>query len=86
MEFLCEYDFKVKYIEGKKNVVAAALSHRRHETLTLTLSVDLRSQILQALPTDTWYQELSREIDVGRPLEGRFSDYVLESDALLRHL
>ena len=85
MEFLCEYDFEMKYIQGKENVVADALSRRRHAISLMTLSVYLRSQILQALPTDSWYQELCREIDSGRPLEGKFSDYVLESDGLLRH-
>ena len=55
MEFLCEYDFEVKYIQGKENVVADALSRRRHVVSSMTLSVDLRSQILQALPTDSWY-------------------------------
>ena len=83
MEFLCEYDFEVKYIQGKENVVAEALSRRRHVTLSLTLSVDLRSHILQGLLTNTWYQEVSREIDSRRPLEGKFLGYVLESDGLL---
>ena len=46
MEFLCEYDFEMKYIQGKENVVAEALSHRRHVISSMTLSVDLRSQIL----------------------------------------
>lgn len=40
MEFLCEYDFEVIYIQGKENVVADALSRRRHEVLVMTLSVD----------------------------------------------
>ena len=53
-------------------------------TLSMTLCVDLRSYILQVLPTNTWYQEVTREIDSGRPLEGKFLDYVLESDGLLR--
>ncbi|MDF3686352.1 hypothetical protein P3S40_26900, partial [Enterobacter hormaechei] len=29
MEFLCEYDFEVKYIQGKENVVPYALSRGR---------------------------------------------------------
>ena len=65
--------------------MADALSNRRHEVTSMMLSVDLRSQILQALRTDSWYQEVCREINSGRPLEGKFSDYVLESDGLLRH-
>ena len=86
MEFLCEYNFEVRYIQGKENMVENALSHKRHVITSMTLSVDLKSQILQALPINSWYQEVCREIDSGRPLEGKFSDYVLESDGLLRHL
>ena len=55
MDFLYEYDFKVKYIQGKENVVANALSHKRHKVSALTLGVELRSHILQALPADAWY-------------------------------
>ena len=65
-------------MDGKENVVVDTLSHRRHVTLSMTLSVDLRSHILQALPTNIWYQEVSRKIASRRPLEGRFLDYVLK--------
>ena len=85
MEFLYEYDIDMKYIQGKENVVADALSCRRHKVSALTLGVELRSHILQALPTDAWYQEVSREINSSRALEGRFAGYSLESDGLLRH-
>ncbi|XP_059073334.1 uncharacterized protein LOC131874109 [Cryptomeria japonica] len=40
---------------GKENVVADVLSSRRHELSTMALIVDLRSQILSALPLDIWY-------------------------------
>ena len=76
MEFLCEYDFEVKYIQGKENVVADALSHGRHVVSSMTFSVDLRSWILQALPMDSWYKEVYREIDSRRSLEGKFAGYV----------
>ena len=85
MEFLCEYDFEVKYIQGNENVVANCLSHKRHKVSALTLGVELRSHILQTLPADVWYQEVSREINLGRALEGRFLGYSLESDGLLCH-
>jgi hypothetical protein len=51
----------------------------------LSLSTDLRGQILQALSSDTLYLEAKAEIETGRTLEGRFSGYSLESDGLLRH-
>lgn len=55
MEFLCEYDFEVRYIQGKENVVMDALSRMRHEVSLVSLSVDLRRSILRALPSNSWY-------------------------------
>lgn len=37
MEFLCEYEFDVHYIKGKKNIVVDSLSRRMHEILVFTL-------------------------------------------------
>lgn len=42
MEFLREYDFEVRYIQRKENVVVDALSQRQHEVVVLSLGVDLR--------------------------------------------
>lgn len=86
MEFLCDYYLKVKYIQGKENVVADALSHRRHGVSTLSLSVDLRSRFISALPSDAWYQEVNTDIALESPLEGRYTCYSLNSNGLLRHL
>ena len=72
MKFVCEYDFEVKYIQGKEKMVVDALIRRRRVISSMTINVDLRSQILQTLPTDSWYQEVCREIHSGRPLEGKF--------------
>jgi len=83
MEFLCEYDFEVRYIHDKENVVADALSRWRHEISVVSLTIDLRGQILAALPPDSWCQEVRSEIESGRPLEGRFSGYSFEPDGLL---
>lgn len=85
MEFLYEYDFEIKYIQGKENVVADALSCKKKIVLAMTLSVDLRSRILQSLPRDTLYEEVSSMIESGRPLEGRFLGFFLEFDGLMRH-
>ena len=85
MEFLCEYDFDVHYIKGKENVVADALSRRRHELSSVTTSTDLRERILQHLPADELYSEVSQVVHSQRPLEGKYSEYSLESDGLLRH-
>lgn len=55
MEFLCEYNFEVKFFQGKENVVAVTLSWQRHGLFVVTLGVDLRSHILATLPTDRLY-------------------------------
>lgn len=55
MESLCEYEFDVHYIKGKENVIADVVSRRRHEISILSLGVDLRGRILEALPSETWY-------------------------------
>ena len=86
MEFLCEYDFDVHYIKGKENVVTDALSRRRHEVSVMSLGVDLWGRILEAFPSDTWYQEVRAEIESERTLEWRFLGYFLESDGQLWHL
>ena len=83
MEFLCEYDFDVHYIKGKENVIVDALSRRQHEVLVMSLGVELWGHILEAFPSDTWYQEVRVEIESRRTLEGRFLGYMLESDGLL---
>lgn len=86
MEFLYEYDFEVFYIQEKENVMEDALSHRWHEVATLSLGVDLSERILGVLPRDTWYLDVRVVAESGRPLEGRYSGYTLESHCLLRHL
>ncbi|XP_059074998.1 uncharacterized protein LOC131875015 [Cryptomeria japonica] len=44
---------------GKENVVADALSRRKHEISSMSLSVDLRSRILSALSSDAEHQHLA---------------------------
>ena len=85
MEFLCEYDFDVHYIKGKENVVADALSRRCHELSSMTTSTYLRECVLQHLPIDELYAEVSQVVHSQRSLEGKYSKYSLELDGLLRH-
>lgn len=83
MEFLCEYNFEVKYIQGKENKVADALSRRRHELSSLTLSIDLKEKILQNLVLDPWFLDVKAVIDSGSSLEGRFKGYSISPKGLL---
>ena len=62
MEFLCEYDFDVHYIKGKENVVADALSQRRHELSSMVTNTNLRGRILQHLPEDDFYRDVCQMI------------------------
>ena len=85
MEFLCEYDFDVHYIKGKENVVADALSRRRHELASMVTGTDLRERILRHLPEDEFYAEFCQTTHSQRPCEGKFADFSLDPDGLLRH-
>ena len=49
LEFLCEFDFEIKHIEGKENKVVDALSKKVHEMHVASLSIfqsDLRQHIV----------------------------------------
>ena len=83
MEFLCEYNFEVKYVQGKENKVADALSRRRHELSSLTLTVNLKEKIIQNLITDPWFFDVKSVIESGSNLEGRYEGYSINSDGLL---
>lgn len=83
MEFLCEYNFEIKYVHGKENVVADASSRRWHELSSLILIVDLKDKILQNLSSDHWYQDVKAMMDSGSQLEGHFEGYSLSPEGLL---
>lgn len=42
LEFLCEYDFIIKYIKGKENCVTNAPSRRRHIATMTSMRSNLR--------------------------------------------
>ena len=83
MEFLCEYNFEVKHVQGKENKVANALSRRRHELSSLTLIVDLKEKIVQNLITNPWFLNVRSLIESGSILEGRYEGYSISMDELL---
>ena len=55
LEFLCEFDFKIKHIKGKENKVADALNRKVQEMDVASLSIfqsDLRQQIVNHTAED----------------------------------
>lgn len=67
-------------------VIVDALSRSQNEISIFSLGVDLWGCILEAFPSDTWYQEVRVEVESRRTLDGRFIGYFLESGGLLWHL
>jgi hypothetical protein len=68
LEFLSEYDFDIKHLEGKKNKVAGALNRRVHELHATTISMyqsDLKHKILEAAKLDLQYKELVKKLQQG---------------------
>jgi hypothetical protein len=61
LEFLCEYDFDIKYIKGKENKVAGALSRKVHELHATAISMyqtEMKDRILEAANADLQYKNL----------------------------
>jgi hypothetical protein len=84
-EFMSEYDFGISYIKGKENVVAYALSRRPHVFSLIPLKVNMREHVLTQLQGDSWYLEVTSNLQSGRQLDPMYEGYSLEEDGLLRY-
>jgi hypothetical protein len=85
LEFLCEYDFDIKYITGKENKVVDALNRRVHELHATAISMyqtDIKGRILEAANADLQYMELVTKLQQGKMLQ-KVEDYKLEVDGTL---
>ncbi len=61
LEFLCEYDFDIRYIKGKDNKVADALSRKVHKLHAIAISMyktEIKDRILEAANVDLQYKSL----------------------------
>jgi hypothetical protein len=61
VEFLCEYEFHINHIKGKKNKVVDALSRKVHELHATTISMyrtNIRDRVLEAANVDLQYRDL----------------------------
>ena len=84
-EFMSEYDFGILYIKGKEKVVADALSRRPCVFSLILLKVNLREHVLTQLQGDSWYLEVTSNLQSGRQLDPKYERYSLEADGLLRY-
>jgi hypothetical protein len=69
LEFLCEYNFDIKHIEGKENKVVDALSKRVHELHATSISMnqlDLKGRIFETAKDDLQYMELVTKLQQGK--------------------
>jgi hypothetical protein len=66
-------------------VVADALSRRPRIFSLVTLKVNLRERVLTQLPGDSWYLQVTSNLQSGRQLEPKYEGYSLEIDGLLRY-
>jgi hypothetical protein len=85
LEFLCEYDFDIKYIKGKDNKVADALSRKVHELHATTISMyitELKDRIPEAADADLQYRNIVAKLQQHeRPQIEK--GYALGTDGLL---
>jgi hypothetical protein len=84
-EFMSEYDFGISYIKGKENVVADALSRRPCIFSLVTLKVNLREHVLAQLQRDSWYLNVTSNLQSRRQLDPKYEGYSLQIDRLLRY-
>jgi hypothetical protein len=82
-EFMSEYDFGISYIKEKENVVTDGLSRRPRVFSLIPLKVNLRENVLMQLQEDSWYLEVTSNLQSGRQLDPKYEGYILEADGLL---
>ena len=69
LAFLSEYDFKIKHIKGKENIIAYALSrqqHKMHSVLISDYESEFKALLKEASNNDgqykTWEEKCNKEI------------------------
>ena len=87
LDFLCEFDFKIKNIKRKENKVADALSRKVQEMHVASLSIfqsDLRQQIVNHVARDELYEQVKDKLQQ-QSIEKRYEGYKLKEDGLLTY-
>jgi hypothetical protein len=81
---MSEYDFGISYIKGKENVIADALSRRPRIFSLVPLKVSLREHVLTQLQGDSWYLEVTSNLQSRRQLDPKYEGYSLEADRTVK--
>jgi hypothetical protein len=84
-EFLCEYDFDIKHINGKENKVVDALCRRVQKLHATTISMyrtNIKRKISEVANADLQYRDLVENPQQGE-MPQKVEDYKLEVDGTL---
>jgi hypothetical protein len=87
LEFLSEYDFDIKHINGKENKFVDALSriiHLMHATTVSMHQSDLKRRILDVVVTDQHYLQVN-EILQQENAQQKIKEHEMKEDGLLMH-
>ena len=85
LEFLCEFDFEIKHMEGKGNKVVNVLSRKVYEMYVASPSIfqpDLRQHIINDTIEDEMYVQTKDKLQQ-KSLENKYEGYTLEEDEFL---
>ena len=66
-------------------MVTDALSRRPRVFSLVPLKVNLREHVLLQIQGDSWYLEVTSNLQSGRLLDPKYKGYSLEADGLLRY-
>jgi hypothetical protein len=87
LEFLNEYDFEIKHINGKENHLVDALSRRSHEvhiTATRMYGTNLKDKVIATTNSDQNYLKIKETLQQGN-FQQKFNYYKLEEDGILMY-
>ena len=82
MEFLSEFNFEIKHVKGKENMLANVLSRRMHLLIVILCKSDLKGRILKDSSKDEVFLQIE-EVVQERNNDGKYVDYKLDEGECL---